>query len=146
MVARWLPQSSLLEEFDRLQSAFNRLMEQPVAGLAVAGAYPPVNVWEDDENIFVEAEIPGVKLEQLEILVAEGNQLTIQGERKFEEEEKATWHRRERGVGKFQRQLTLPTVVDADKVTAKYDDGVLLITLPKSEAAKPRRIAVQAGS
>jgi HSP20 family protein len=80
---------------------------------------------------------------KLDISVTEGNRLTIQGDRSEVNVENAVWHRQERGHGTFLRELTLPTLVDADKVEARYDAGVLRLTLPKAEAAKPRKIAVR---
>ena len=80
--------------------------------------------------------------DQLQIFVTEGNQLTIQGERK-PLDEKGIWHRQERGFGNFVRVLTLPVQVNADRVDARFENGVLLIKLAKHEAAKPRKIAVK---
>jgi len=108
----------------------------------LAGSFPPVNVWEDQEKLYVEAELPGLNQDNLEILV-EGDQLTVRGERKPATDE-GRWHRQERAFGRFQRTLTLPVAVDADKVEARLEQGVLTLTLPKSEAAKPRKIAVKA--
>ena len=106
-------------------------------------AYPPVNVWEESEVYHVEAELPGVLREYLNIQVTAGNVLTISGERK-EESLEGCWHRRERGAGKFSRALTFPVALDPDKVEAKLENGVLHLSLPKAEAARPRRITVKA--
>jgi len=84
-----------------------------------------------------------MKLDQLEIYVREGNQLSIQGERQPCAPEKGVWHRQERGFGKFNRAIELPVAVDADKVEARFEHGVLHVKLPKSESAKPRRILVK---
>jgi len=84
------------------------------------------------------------QLDHLEIYVAEGTQSTIQGERRQRELEKGVWHRPERGFGQFSRTILLPVNVDADKVEARFEQGVLFVTLPQSEAAKPRRISVKA--
>src|SRR6185369_3462276 len=110
---------------------------------AFGGAGPGVNVWEDANNVFVEAELPGIDASKLDISVIEGNQLTIQGERPMLEMAGSVWHRQERSYGSFTRVLTLPTLVDADAVDATYVAGVLKLTLPKAEAAKPRKIAVK---
>ena len=83
-------------------------------------------------------------LEDLEIFVTAGNQLTISGERKEPASNGMSWHRRERGYGKFTRLIELPTSVDDDRVEACFKLGVLTIKLPKHEAAKPRRISVSA--
>ena len=126
------------DEMSRLVEAFGRRWP------ALAASYPALNVRQDDNNIFVEAELPGMDLSDLEIYVSGGNQLTIKGERKPVQIEKAVWHRQERGFGRFTRVLTLPVPVDADKVQARLVNGILTITLPKSEEAKPKQIAVKA--
>jgi HSP20 family protein len=108
------------------------------------GAYPALNLWEDDGNFCVEAELPGFELSGLEIYVSGGNQLSIKGERKRPELEGGSWHRQERGYGKFSRTIELPSEVHNDKVYAEFKHGVLTVTLPKSEGVKPRRIEVKA--
>ncbi len=128
----------------------NRLIEQMDRLFGPAGfdapSYPPLNVWEDQDSYFVESELPGLKLDHIRVSVAEGNQLTIAGERAPSGPARAAWIKQECGHGTFARAITLPAAVDADKVEARYDAGVLTLTLPKSAAAKPRRIAVQAGA
>ena len=126
---------------NRFQEEFNRAF--PRTGAAWPQVGPPVNVWADEHAVFVEADLPGIDPGKLEISVTEGNRLTIQGERPQIELPNAVWHRQERGHGTFVRELTLPTLVDADKVEARYDSGVLRLTLPKAEAAKPRKITVR---
>ena len=106
--------------------------------------YPPLNLWEDDDNLYVEAELPELELSDLEIFVTGDNQLSIKGERKQPERENGMWHRQERGHGGFSRVGELPQYVDSDKVTAESKLGVLTITLPKREEAKARRIEVKA--
>ncbi len=105
-------------------------------------AGPELNVWEDEHAVYAEADLPGIDPAQLEVTVTGGNQLTVQGERTAPKFEGASWLRQERPFGKFVRAVTLPTLVDADKVEAKYEAGVLRLTLPKHEAAKPRKITV----
>jgi len=142
---RWEPyRNYLVDEMGRFRGEVGNLFDRlgvSLPGLAVG--YPPVNVWEDEENVYVEAELPGMKLEHLELFVREGNELTVKGERPAVEE-KGTWHRRERGIGKFERVIELPFPVQPEKVVARFEQGVLHVTLPKSEAVKPRRIAVKA--
>lgn len=104
---------------------------------------PALNAWESEEGFHVEAEVPGLKLEELEILV-EGNQLVVKGERKVELEEGMEFHVRERRSGEFANTLTLPAEIDAEKVEAHLENGVLTVNLPKAEAARPRRIEVKA--
>jgi HSP20 family protein len=133
----------LWSEMGRLHHELNRVFG-PTNGPKAAGQpMPAVNVWDDEQNVYAQADLPGIAPENLEILVTEGNQLTIQGERSVVQPPNAVWHRQERGFGKFVRHVTLPSLVDADKVEAKYEFGVLYLTLPKSEAAKPRKIVVK---
>ena len=113
-------------------------------GESSPATFPAVNVWEDNENLFVEAELPGFELNDLEIYVNGENHLSIKGERRQPEVEGASWHRRERGYGSFNRTIELSSDVDADKVSANLKAGVLTITLPKKEEIKPRRIEVKA--
>src|SRR5262249_54350807 len=113
---------------------------------ALSFSFPTVNVWENDTTIYAEAELPGLVQDQIEVFVTEGNQLTIQGERKTVEHPNGKWHRRERSFGKFKRMLTLPADVDADQVEARLEHGVLYLTLPKSATARPRKIPVTSQS
>jgi HSP20 family protein len=138
------PLLQLRDEVDRLFS--NVLTHPTVTGAArlVAGrGFPAVNVWEDTENLFVEAEVPGLKAADLDITVV-GDELTIKGQRPEESQSEAAYHRRERGVGSFTRVVRLSSEVTPDKVQAALNDGVLLLTLPKAEIAKPRKIQVKA--
>ena len=105
-------------------------------------AFPTFNIWEDDAKLYVEAELPGLKLDDLELYV-DGSDLTVKGQRQNVREEGVSFHRRERGVGQFSRMIRLPVEVDADKVEAILRNGVLTITLPKAQAALPHRIEVK---
>ena len=107
-------------------------------------AYPPLNAWEDDNNLYVEAELPELELSDLEIVVNGDNQLSIQGERKQPERGEGIWYLQERGHGSFSRVGELPEYVDSDNVTAELKHGVLTITLPKRKEAKARRVDVKA--
>jgi|SRR6516164_9276102 HSP20 family protein len=138
----------LMSGWDHLQNEMDRLLgrwgfEGPRVR-ALAPSFPLVNLWEDENAFYIEAELPGLKQDDLHIAVTDRNRLTLEGERKAEEGSQGNWHRRERGFGRFQRIFTLPVPVDADKVEAKLENGVLNLLLPKSEDAKPRRIAVKA--
>jgi HSP20 family protein len=147
LMTRWEPYTGLWSELSRFQQEMNRLFDSFGLGEgswpAFAVAYPAVNVWEDGENVYAEAELPGMGLEDVEIYVTGGNQLTIKGERKQPAADKGTWHRQERGFGSFARVISFPVDVDADKVEARFCNGVLTITMPKSETAKPRKITVK---
>ncbi len=146
-MARWQPLATSWDPFQQLQSEMNRLFDrwtQPTERSNGGAVDPAVNVWESGEAAYLEAELPGVEFKDLEVYVTGGNQLTLKGQRKPLVPEKGVWHRQERPVGTFVRVLTLPFAVDADKVDAKLENGVLLVKLPKHEAAKPRKIAVKA--
>ena len=130
------PLAQLLGEFDRVQRDFNGLFAAPAA-------QPPASLWQDADAVYVEIDLPGIDPAKLDVTVAEGTRLTVAGERPAADPAGAVWVRQERPSGKFSREFGLPVLVDADKVQAKYEHGVLRLTLPKSEAAKPRKIAVQ---
>lgn len=134
--------NNLWREMDGFRNEVDRLFGRQVVG--TGGAVPALNVWEDEANFFVESDLPDVAPDKLDVTVKEGNRLTIAGERKLCEPANAVWHRQERFAGAFTRELTLPAPVDADKVEARFENGVLRLTLPKSEAARPRKIAVKA--
>lgn len=137
---------NLRGEFDRLFDRFFTDLPSPrtVGSFlnAPVGTFPALNVWEDKDNLYAECELPGVKMDDLDVTVV-GNELTIKGERLPYALEGATFHRRERGAGSFSRLLRLPVRVEADKVSAQLKDGVLTVTLPKTREAKPRKIAVK---
>lgn len=138
------PVAQLRTEMDRLVSDFFG----PATGATRARwtgrthSFPSLNIWEDGDALFAEAELPGVKNEDLDITVV-GGDLTIRGRRGETPREGVHYHRQERSVGEFTRVLRLPIEVDADKVEATLAHGVLLIKLPKAESAKPRKIKVQ---
>src|ERR1700690_1763966 len=120
-----------------LQDELDRLFESPLTGWE-----PALDVHEDKDNFAVRTELPGLKREDIEVSFQDGT-LVISGERKAEENAEGTEvHRQERVYGKFQRILTLPTPIAADKIKAQYKDGVLTVTLPKAEEAKPKKIDV----
>jgi HSP20 family protein len=137
----------LWNQLQQFQSEMNRLFDHWGNGGWVdngASVFPALNVWEEGDQVWVEAELPGLDLKNLEIYVTGGNQLTLKGERRPSVPEKGVWHRQERNYGSFTRSLTLPFLVDADKVEAKLENGVLLVKLAKHESAKPRKIQVKA--
>jgi HSP20 family protein len=141
---RGFPVNRLRQEMDRMVSE----VFAPVASEVNTwfqpgvGAAPRLNVWEENDTFFAEAEVPGLKHEDLDVSVI-GNQLTIKGRREAAAEKETMFHRRERSTGEFVRAVTLPAEVDADKVSATLTNGVLTVTLPKAEAAKPRKINIQ---
>jgi HSP20 family protein len=148
LMTRQRPFGDVFSDLGLLQNEINRLFDHfgtggPEGERRVAPSYPALDLWQDADNLYVEAELPGLELDDLEIYVTGGNQLTLKGKRELPEVEGGTWHRRERGFGSFARAITLPNDVDADKVEAALRNGVLAVTLPKHEGAKPRRISVK---
>ncbi|MGN6555192.1 MAG: Hsp20/alpha crystallin family protein [Verrucomicrobiota bacterium] len=131
-----------------LRDEIDRLFESPLAELAgtsplLSGWAPALDLYEDKDSLVVKAELPGMKKEEIDISLHDGS-LSISGERKSDKKfENAEVYRAERFVGRFQRTLTLPAPVAADQVKAQYKDGVLTVTLPKAEEAKPKQIQVQ---
>lgn len=126
----------------RLQRDMNRLFE---GVSAESNAYPALNMWSSNDEAVVKAELPGFSPEKLTLKVT-GDQLIIEGERKEDDmAEGVVCHRAERGAGKFTRSLRLPFEVAEDKVKASMKNGVLTVSLPRSEASRPRKIAVTSG-
>ncbi len=104
---------------------------------------PAVDIMENENELVLTADLPGVKMDDIDIRLEDGT-LTLTGSREMEKrEDKAGYHRLERSYGKFQRAFVLPDTLDADRVQANFNDGVLTVTLPKKETAKPRTIKVQ---
>ena len=135
-----IPFTGLRTEMDRL---FNRFFE--TSGLPLTAArttFPALNMWETDDALFIEAETPGVALDDLEITVT-GQDLTIKGKPSLKVPEEAAFHRRERGTGEFHRVVRLPFLVDADAIEANLQHGVLTLKLPKPAEVRPRRITVK---
>jgi HSP20 family protein len=144
---RWTPfNNPVWGQLQQLHNEVNRLVERwGDGGRPIFGAveYPLVNLWEDDDAFVLEAELPGLALQDLEIYVTGHDQLTIKGERKVPKPDKGVQHRQERGFGAFTRTIELPMDVAADKVEARLDNGILKVRLPKSEAAKPHKIEIK---
>jgi HSP20 family protein len=132
-------------ELNRLQNELDQLFGRGNGASSRPQAYPAINLLEDDDNLYVESEIPGMELDEFELFVNAENQLTLQGERKQPNGGTKTRHREERAFGRFSRMIALPALVDGEETTAEYVAGVLKIKLPKKPEAKPRRIQVAAG-
>ncbi|VTR96779.1 Heat shock protein, HSP20 OS=Rhodopirellula maiorica SM1 GN=RMSM_05792 PE=3 SV=1: HSP20 [Gemmata massiliana] len=116
-----------------------------LAGQDAPAATFPINVWQDENAVFVEGDLPGVDRATLDVTVTGGDTLTIRAERPAATIAEGTaWLRRERAIGKFSRVLNLSTLVDAEKVEASYVNGVLKVTLPKVAAVKPRTVPIKA--
>jgi HSP20 family protein len=150
-IVRWEPFRDLVG----LQERMNRLFDESFRGLgrsgseddwALGGSWAPaVDIYHQDGNIVLKAEVPGMDPKDVEIRV-ENNVLTLRGERKLDNEvKKESYHRVERAYGTFTRSFTLPNVVDTEKIKADYRDGVLRVTLPTREEAKPKQISISVG-
>jgi len=147
VITRWDP----FREFSTLQDRMNRLFRESYGpegreeSLTTTSFAPPVDVYEDEHTVSLKIEVPGIDEKDIDVRI-ENNVLTVHGERKFEKEEKEENFRLvERQYGSFTRTFTLPTTVDAEKVSANYDKGILKIALPKKAEAKPKQIKVNVG-
>jgi len=133
-------------DFDQLRREMLRLLDATGTGAFAspsAGVFPPLNVSQDADNFYLRAEIPGVNADQLSIS-AERNRVSISGRREIPaERERVSYHRKERAEGSFSRTVALPTDIEADRVEARYTDGILTLTLPRAEATKPRQISIR---
>jgi HSP20 family protein len=140
---------TLITRIDPFRELANFFENWDVSGkeqLAAGTFVPAVDVYEDEHNLVLKMEIPGVNDEDLKVSL-ENNTLTVSGERKFEKEEKEeNFHRIERRYGAFTRTFRLPSTVDPDKAEANYDKGILKLTLAKRAEAKPKTIKVATGA
>lgn len=136
----WPTNPRLTSLRDLVDSAFQLASTLP--GPITSVWSPPLDLYEDENNYFVRLELAGLKKDDFSLSL-ESEVLTISGERKEASEKRGESLRSERFFGSFSRSVTLPAPVQADKVSAKYQDGVLTVTLPKAEAAKPKKIEVQ---
>lgn len=145
MLTHWTRFDRTLSMMDELQRRMNRLFAEyePARAAGVAAAWPPVNLYDAGESLVVEAMVPGLSEDELDIRCNQGV-LTLSGERKAEGPEGYRVHRQERGSLRFSRSFSFPCEVDLEKATAHVKHGVLTVTLPKSPEAKPRQIAVKA--
>jgi HSP20 family protein len=149
---RWqrpeLPGWSTFGRLTDLRDEIDRLFEMPLAEMTrgsqlLSGWTPALDLYEDKDNLYVRFELPGMKKEDIDLSLHDDS-LSISGERKTEEKfHDAEVYRAERFFGRFQRTVTLPVPVAADKIKAQYQDGILRVTLPKSEEAKPKQIDVK---
>ena len=143
-IVRWEPFRDLVtaqRDFDRMfREAFTGQLGD--AELSTRSWAPPVDIYETEDAIVLKAELPGVDPKDVEVRV-EDNTLYLKGERQFEKEVKEqNYHRVERSYGSFARSFSLPNSISADKVKAEYKDGLLTLTMPKREEAKPKTIKI----
>ncbi|MBS4028584.1 MAG: Hsp20/alpha crystallin family protein [Ignavibacteriales bacterium] len=154
-LTRWTPVRNITRfnpfgDFNEMEHRMNRLLDSFFSnstvnddGIVSARFVPATDIAEFDEHYLVTVDLPGLKKDEIKITL-EDHTLTISGEKKFENEEKKdSYHRVERGYGRFERAFTLPQSVKTDKIDAKYKDGVLSLTVPKAEEAKQRTIEVK---
>jgi HSP20 family protein len=142
-VTRWDPFQDLLSIQDEMNQLFGRVFGQQ-SGPGQRAWAPALDIAERPDAYLLTVEVPGVKPEDLDITL-EGGVLTVQGERRFQDESTdQQWHRVERRYGAFRRSITLPSQTQADKIEASFEDGLLHITVPKTDAAMPKRIEVRA--
>src|SRR5258705_1522067 len=151
LLTRWEP----FREFSTMQDRANRMNrlfresyspEGPEEALTTTNFAPPVDIYEDEHNITLKLEVPGIDEKDIDVRI-DNNTLTVRGERKIEKEEKQENFRRvERQYGSFSRQFTLPSSVDPGQVSADYGQGVLKIKLAKKAEAKPKQIKVNVGA
>jgi len=150
-LTRWDPFADLLSFPDRLNQLLNQGThvsrgKSNEQSLTFANFIPPVDVMENDNNIMVQVELPGVREEDVEVRI-ENNMLTISGERRLEnEEQRDNFLRVERAYGRFYRSFTLPSNIDPENVSATFDNGILKITIPKREESKPKQIKIESGT
>jgi HSP20 family protein len=138
-IVRWNP----FENLSFIQKDINKIFDDNFLAKEFSNVWAPgIDVRETGESYQVKADLPGLKADDINVEINK-NSLVISGERKAEKEEKETnYYKREISYGSFKRQVTLPQPVDADKITAKYTDGVLQVTVPKSEKAKAKQISI----
>ena len=135
------PLSNFPSSFRTFEDAVARMLNEPRGARPWS---PSVDIYENENELVLEADLPDVKLEDIEVRV-ENQALTLKGERKFEKNQNSRgYHRIERSYGTFVRSFSVPASVDAEKVVAEYKSGVLTVKLPKKEAAKPRQVKIEA--
>jgi HSP20 family protein len=146
-ITRWEPFRDLISTQERFNQLFNEAFGRAFGDLQEVTPRswaPAVDIYETDENLVLQAELPGISPDDVDIRI-EDNTLYLKGERKFEKEVKeGNLHRVERSYGTFTRSFTLPGSINVDKVKAEYKNGILTLTMPKREEAKPKTIKIQA--
>ena len=145
-INRWDTFRDVVALQNRMNSLFQDFSRNGENELVAAGFVPPVDIYEDEHKLVLTVEIPGLRLEDLDVRL-ENNTLTVKGERTFKGETKEeNFHRVERRYGSFTRSFTLPTTVNTEDIKADYEQGVLKIRLAKRQEAKPKQIKVNIGT
>src|SRR4030081_3345033 len=139
-LSQYDPLANFPASFRTFEDALARMLNDPRGTRPWS---PPVDIYETENELIIKADLPEVKLEDIEVRV-ENQTLTLKGERKFEKDDSIKGHHRiERPYGTFERSFTVPQTVDAEKVAAEYKNGVLAVRLPKKEVAKPRQVKIE---
>jgi len=139
-LSQYDPLANFPASFRTFEDALARMLNEPRGARPWS---PSVDIYETENELVLKADLPEVKLEDIEVRV-ENLTLTLKGERKFEKDESVKGHHRiERSYGSFERSFTVPATVDSEKVAADYRNGVLTVKLPKKEAAKPRQVKIE---
>lgn len=140
---RWEPAREMMTLREAMDRLFDDAFTRPLS-LRDAWSVPAIDMYQTDDEIVVKASLPGIKADEVQINIT-GEVLTLKGEMKHEEDKKEkAWHIHEQKWGSFERSVVLPTNVVADKAKAEFENGILTITLPKADEAKPRTITVKA--
>ncbi len=139
-ISRFFRPTNFWGDFDDLRNEMNLLFED--FGSQRTQAFPPVNLWSNNDEAVLKAELPGLNRDDITVTV-QNNMLTLEGNRKLETlKENEDYHRRERGYGNFKRTITLPFSVNNDNITAMVSDGILTVNLPRREEDKPKKISI----
>ena len=142
-LTRWEPAREMLTLREAMDRLFDDAFTRPLS-IRDGWSAPAIDMYQTDDEIVVRASLPGFKADDVQINIT-GDVLTLRGEMKHEDEKKEkAWHLREQRWGSFERSVALPTNVVADRASADFENGILTITLPKAEEAKPRTISVKA--
>ncbi len=143
-LTRWEPVREMMTLREAMDRLFDDAFTRPLSLRDGGWSAPAIDMYQTDNDVVVKAALPGFKAEDVQINVT-GEVLTIRGELKHEEEQKEkAWHLREQRWGSFERSIALPTDVVSEKAQADFDNGILIITLPKAEEVKPKTITVKA--
>jgi len=143
-LTRWEPVREMMTLREAMDRLFDDAFTRPINLRDGGWSAPAIDMYQTDDDVVVKAALPGFKADEVQINVT-GEVLTLRGETKHEEEkQEKAWHIHEHRWGSFERSITLPTDVKADKAVADFENGILTVTLPKAEEVKPRTISVKA--
>ncbi len=143
-IIQWEPMREMMTLREAMDRLFDDAFTRPINNMSGSSGIPAIDLYQNEDEVVVKASLPGLKSEDVHISVTNGV-LSLSGEFKQDEEtQESTYHIREHRHGSFERSLTLPVDVETDKAKADFKDGILTITLPKSEAVKPRTISIKA--